>query len=258
MPSYPFALQLYSVRDHLSRNPVEGLSRVREAGYRYVELAGYYDLPVTRLKELLDEYGLNAVSMHVGYELVVGRIEDVIRDAQFLGAFNVVVPWVGSEICPDRDAWLDAAESMDDAGAILRKAGLSLSYHNHAHEFEYFDDEMIFDLIFSNSDPENLQVELDLCWATVGKADVLEILNRYQGRIPLIHVKDYKPGDEDGQITVTELGQGVMDFSAVLPAALNAGAGWFIVEQDSSEKDTLESARENAVFMKEFGRQETR
>lgn|GEM_PF-2336936 len=81
-----------------------------------------------------------------------------------------------------------------------------------------------------------------------------ELLQRYEGRIPLVHVKDYLPGDEEGQATVTELGQGVMDFKTVLPAALNAGAGWFIVEQDSSEKDTLESARINAAFMQEFGR----
>jgi len=139
MPSYPFALQLYSVRDHLARNTVEGLRRVREAGYRHVELAGYYDLTVTRVKELLDDCGLLPVSMHVPYELVTGRTDEVIKDALFLGAFNVVVPWVGGEMCPDRDAWLEAAENMDDAGARLREAGLSLSYHNHTHEFNYFD-----------------------------------------------------------------------------------------------------------------------
>lgn len=254
MPSYPFALQLYSVRDHLAGNSREGLRRVREAGYRHVELAGYYDLPVTRVKELLDDLGLVPVSMHVPYDLVTGKTSDVIRDAQFLGAFHVVVPWVGGEMCPNRDAWLEAAENMDDAGALLKEAGLSLSYHNHAHEFEYFEEETIFDIIFGNSDPENLQIQLDLCWAVVGKADVLEILRRYEGRIPLVHVKDYTPGDEEGQVTITELGRGVMDFKVLLPAALNAGASWFIVEQDSSEKDTLESARDNAVFMREFGR----
>lgn len=254
MPFYPFALQLYSVRDQLGGNPAEGLRRVREAGYQHVELAGYYDLPPRQLKELLDTCGLNPISMHTGYDRVIGETEQVIKEARILGVFHVVVPWLGVETCPDRDAWLEAANNMNDVGASLLKEGLSLSYHNHAHEFERIGEELIFDLIFGNSDPENLQSELDLCWAAVGNTDVPGLLYRYEGRVPLVHVKDYRIGEDDGLVTFTELGKGIMDLDAVLPAALNAGASWFIVEQDVSESDSLESARENAVYMQDFGR----
>jgi sugar phosphate isomerase/epimerase len=40
-----------------------------------------------------------------------------------------------------------------------------------------------------------------------------------------------------------------MDWNRVLPAAKAAGARWFIVEQDESETDSMESAAANAAFM---------
>ena len=80
----------------------------------------------------------------------------------------------------------------------------------------------------------------------VGKADVDALLKRLQGRVPLVHVKDFKSVETP---VFAELGKGMIDWNRILPAALRAGTKWFIVEQDASEHDSMESARENAVFM---------
>ncbi len=252
MESYPYALQLYSVRDHLNANLAEGLDRVKDAGFHYVETAGDYSLSAFKLRNMLDASGLAPISMHIPYDKVVGCTEKVIEEAQTLMASYVVVAWLGGEICPDRDAWLEAAENMDDAGALLEKEGLTLCYHNHAHEFEYYGDETILDMIFNNSDPDNLKMELDLCWAAVGRADICGILERYRDRVPLVHVKDYKMPEPAKAVAFTELGKGILELSMLLPAARDAGVQWFIVEQDESERDSLESARENAQYMARF------
>ena len=252
MQPYPYALQLYSVRDYCEANPESGLRRVKTAGYDYVELAGLYGLEATALKDLLDTVELTPVSMHVGIEEIVGDTSSVARQAKEMGVDYVVVPWLGGEACPDKKHWLLAAESMNVVGAALRGEGIHLCYHNHAHEFERLDDVAIFDLIFSNTDPESLKIELDTCWSTVGGEDTVALMQRYAGRIPLVHIKDCKPLADSGDAPVqfTELGRGIMDFTRVLPAARAAGATWFIVEQDESDGDTLESAEINAAFMK--------
>ena len=97
-----------------------------------------------------------------------------------------------------------------------------------------------------------LKIELDMCWASVANADVYDILKRYRNRIPLVHVKDCKLQDADHSAVFTELGKGVLDWPALLPAAKDVGAQWFIVEQDESEGDSVESARQNALYMQRF------
>ncbi len=250
MQDYPYALQLYSVRDHCERNPEAGLRRVKESGYDYVELAGLYGLDASDYKALLDAVGLTPISKHVGYEIIAADIEEVQRQARILGVSYVVVPWLGVETCPDREHWLLAAQQMNSAGAKLRESGIHLCYHNHAHEFARIDGNLIFDLIFENSDAENLSIELDTCWAHAGGMDVPALLARHVGRVPLAHIKDCKPLTGPESVVFTELGRGVMDWDTVLPAAKAAGAQWFIVEQDESEGDSMESAAVNAAFMK--------
>ena len=249
MQEYPYALQLYSVRDHCEQDPEAALRRVKEIGYDYVESAGFYGLDAATYKALLDAVGLAAVSMHVGYELIAADIGEVQRQAQLLGVSYVVVPWLGAETCPDREHWMLAARQMNSAGAILRERGIHLCYHNHAHEFARVDGGMIFDLIFENSDAESLSIELDTCWAHVGGMDVPALLALHAGRVPLAHIKDCKPMTGPETVVFAELGRGAMDWDAVLPAAKAAGAQWFIVEQDESEGDSMESAAVNAAFM---------
>ncbi len=255
MIAYPYALQLYSVRDYMGKNPAEGFDLVKEAGYRYVETAGNYEITAFKMRNMMDASGLVPISMHIPFDEIVQHPGQVIENAQTLKVSYVVVPWLGGESCPDRNAWLEAAETMDDAGALLAREGLTLCYHNHAHEFERFGEETIFDLIFNNSDPENLKLELDMCWAAVAKANVCDILKHYRGRIPLVHVKDYKQPMPDMPVVFTELGKGMLTWQTLLPAALDAGARWFIVEQDESESDSMASAGENAAYLQRFNQQ---
>ena len=252
MMSYPYALQLYSVRDYLEENTAEGLDLVKEAGFSYVETAGDYHLTAFKLRNLLDASGLVPVGMHVSYEQAVCHTDQIIEQAHTLMTPHVVIAWLGAERCPDRESWLEAAETMDDAGALLEKEGLTLCYHNHAHEFQHFGDETIFDLIFNNSDPDNLKIELDMGWASVANADIYAILNRHRNRIPLVHVKDCILPDAGKPAVITELGKGMLDWQSLLPAARDAGAQWFIVEQDDAEVNTMESAGANARFMRHF------
>ncbi|KRE29810.1 hypothetical protein [Paenibacillus sp. Soil522] len=63
-------VQLYSVRNVLEKNVPQTLAALSAAGFREVELAGYYQIPPGQMKALLEQTQVRAVSTHVQLELL--------------------------------------------------------------------------------------------------------------------------------------------------------------------------------------------
>lgn len=247
MGTIPFALQLYSVRDHLGKDLAGTLKRVKDIGYDYVEVAGMPRMTAAECKGVLDDSGLQPISSHVPYDVVTGQPDQAIEDAVTLGIKYVVVPWIGGKkMVPDKDAWVACGKALDEAGARLREGGVQLCYHNHAHEFERFDGEFIYDILLGAAKSENLAVEPDTYWIKYGGVDPVTVIEKYSGRCPLLHIKDMAAGEERAMV---EVGRGTIDWKPILAAGADAGTQWYIVEQDESSRDSLESAKISAAFM---------
>lgn len=247
MSSIPFALQLYTVRDHLEKDTPATLRRVKDIGYDYVELAGIGMYGPREYNQMLSDAGLQAISGHFPFDDVVKNTGAVIETVHALGLRYAVVPWLGGELCPDRNAWIAAAKAMNEAGARFRHADIALCYHNHAHEFERDNGQYILDILFESSDAHNLAAELDTYWVKFGGADPAQYIAQYSGRVPLLHLKDMTGGDSR---TFAEMGRGIINWTPILQAAAKAGVQWYIVEQDECPGDTLESARVSAEFVR--------
>ncbi|MFA6242087.1 MAG: sugar phosphate isomerase/epimerase [Candidatus Hydrogenedentales bacterium] len=247
MATLPFALQLYTVRDHMDTDIPGTLKRVKEIGYDNVELAGLGPYTAEEYSYFLADAGLTAISAHFGFNEVVHETAMVAEAGDALGLAFIVMPWLGGELCPDMDAWVANIAALDQSGASLREMGITLCYHNHAHEFERINGKCIFDQIFDTASPENLSAELDTYWAKFGGADPVSTIKKYTGRCPLIHVKDMEAEEPR---SFTELGRGIMDWKSIFAAARHADVRWYIVEQDVCKGDSLESARIGAEFMR--------
>jgi sugar phosphate isomerase/epimerase len=249
MSGIPFALQLYTVRDHLKKDTAATLRRVKEIGYDFVELAGLGPNGPNEYNRMLAGAGLQAISGHFPYEDVVSKTDRVIEAVQALGLQYAVVPWLGGDLCPDKDAWLAAVNAMNEAGARFREADITLCYHNHAHEFQRIDGQYILDLIFQSAEAHHLAAELDTYWIKYGGADPATYIGQYNGRAPLIHLKDMTGGDNR---TFAEMGRGIIEWAPILEAAIQAGVRWYIVEQDECAGDSLECARISADFVRDL------
>ena len=247
MTALPLAIQCYSVRDHLERDPESTLRRLKEIGYDHVELFDIRPDSAARNREWLEGVGLGLVAAHLDFDLVTGSTDEAVAAARTLGAPRVVIPWV------DRDSaagWIAAAEAMAAAGARFREAGIPLGYHHHEHEFVTYDGRTAFDLIFETAPSDHLFVEIDTYWAVEGGANPVTMLERFGARCPLLHVKDRAaPG---GSCRFAEIGAGVTEWDPIFRAARASGVQWFIVEQDDSAGDSLESAARSARFMKQW------
>jgi sugar phosphate isomerase/epimerase len=106
------------------------------------------------------------------------------------------------------------------------------------------------DVLLNETPTELLGLKLDTFWASLAGIDPVKMIERYRGRIPLVHLKDKARGtpvqyDETRvpKHVFKEIGQGEVDFGAFLPAAARAGVKYYYVEQDYCPGNPLDSLR---------------
>ncbi len=234
------ALQLYSIRDRLQDPTVLGevLARVREIGYRAVEVAGLGPAARSRLGAELARAGLIATASHAPLEELRADLDAVAGESRGWGCEFLVVPAL-----PHAERTLDgyrrfAAESAELA-ARLRRHGLQLVYHNHSYELERFGDRTGLEVLLEAADPDALHVELDTYWLQYGGLNPSAWIRRCSGRVPLVHCKDMAV--DQGSPFQAEVGEGNLDWSDILSACREAGTQWLVVEQDESRRDSLAS-----------------
>jgi sugar phosphate isomerase/epimerase len=151
-----------------------------------------------------------------------------------VGNKTLIVPWIEAEDRPtNSQGWIDYAKRLDRLGAKLRKDGMQLGYHNHNFEMKKYDGVTALEIIMNHTQPENLKLEMDAAWVSRGGQDPVRFMNEYPGRIYAIHAKDNAAiGIRDDEMNFAPLGEGLLDWQTILPAAKASGVKWFIIEHD--------------------------
>jgi sugar phosphate isomerase/epimerase len=96
-----------------------------------------------------------------------------------------------------------------------------------------------------------LQVEMDLGWVQYAGQQPLEYVKKYAGRLPLLHLKDFREGKPGEAIDTVELGQGDLALLEVIEAGSKADVEWIIVEQDRCANPPLQSVKTSMDWLKE-------
>jgi sugar phosphate isomerase/epimerase len=243
----PVALQLYTVRNETAVDFVGTLEKVAEMGYKGVEFAGYGDLSSTELKSHLDRLGLKAVGSHVPLDLLKNNLDEVIRYNKEIGNKYIVCPYAKFD---DFDQCKELADFLSEAGKKCKEQGLQMCYHNHAHEFEAINGEAGLDVLFKESEAQNVAAEIDTYWVTRAGVDAPGYVRKYAGRCPIIHLKDMEDSEDKH---FAEVGLGVIDIKSIVDAGYDIGAEWFVVEQDKCKRPALESAKISIDNLKKMG-----
>jgi sugar phosphate isomerase/epimerase len=230
------ALQCYTIREHAQTAAAlaRSLARVREIGYRTLQISGVGPIPAPEIRRIADAEGLAICATHEPGKTIVESPSEVVERLSILGCRHTAYPYPHLPL-DSPDAVLGLAEGLNRAGAVLAAAGMSLSYHNHALEFQRVGDKTILELLLERTDPELVRAEIDTYWVQAGGGDPAEWCRRLPGRLPLLHLKDYAVvGNEP---TMAALGEGNLDFPKIVAAAARSGCEWFIVEQDRGFSD---------------------
>lgn len=229
------ALQLYSVRDTISKDFEGTIKRVGEMGYTAVEAAGYkdglfYGKTPEEFKAVIEGVGMKVLSSHTNR----GLSEEELKSKDFAEAlkwWNIAIPAhkaAGMKYIVD--PWMAVPKSLADLktycdyfneiGKRCKENGISFGYHNHAHEFTEIEGKMMYDFMLENTNPEYVFFQMDVYWVVRGQNSPVDYFNKYKGRFQLLHIKDHK-----------ELGQsGMVGFDAIFKNTDAAGTKHLIVE----------------------------
>jgi sugar phosphate isomerase/epimerase len=162
-----------------------------------------------------------------------------------------VVPYLDAKDRPtDAAGWTALGQEMGRIAKQVRAKGMRLAYHNHDFELVDFNGRTGLELLFAAAGPD-LQTELDLAWVARAGLDPAVMLATFRGRLFAVHAKDNAPkGQAEDEGGFAAVGQGVLDWKAILPAAAKAGVQWYIVEHDQP-RDPAKVIQTGADYLRE-------
>lgn len=245
--------QLSSLKPYLTTR--EGLltacQKLYDIGYRDLQLQ-WIDPTVAPadVREVLAISGMNSIATQEYFENIWAHIEDFISFNQLTGSPSITVSRIPQDMMT-----LEGLEKFAGMMATLTErfeaAGISLDFHPIAENFEAVAG---VSAVFRVMDlmPESAGLTFCVMQAVRAGLDPVDMIHRYQGRIEICHFKDYLE-TEDGQVVLTPLGQGSIDWPPILEACRETGVQWVLAEQESWQKDAFVCAAESYTYLSELG-----
>jgi sugar phosphate isomerase/epimerase len=244
----PFGLELYSVRNLLTKDIPGTLKMVQEVGYKEVEVV--YDhwghATERELRSYLDRAGLKCTSAFYPAERYMQAFGAVVDGAKALGVEYLVCGNVPGAFDKSKtlshEDFRQAAKLFNEWASKLRAVGLRFAYHNHDYEFHLDDGKPAYDTLISGTQPGLVDFEIDVFWVKRGGQDPVAYLEGFPARFRLLHLKDMRKGTPAGDFSVgtsdeasVPLGEGILDMPAILRAGKRAGVERYYVEDESAE-----------------------
>lgn len=252
-------IQLYTLREPIAKDPAGTLKAVAEAGYKQVEMYGF-----PNCQPLIDgakAAGLAMNSSHFEWASVtapkdaaMSDFQKILEKAKEIGLSHLVIPYLTDGERRTLDDYKKIAANANKAAELSKAAGIQLSYHNHAFEFEPKDGGKTGYDIFMAEFSKDMKFEIDVFWIKVANLDPAEFITKLSGRVTQLHLKDLKAGlklPEFGSLpqdAFKELGNGIIPMEPILAAAEKAGVEHCHVEQDQSP-DPIASVRQSMAYL---------
>jgi sugar phosphate isomerase/epimerase len=248
-------IQLYTVRAAMKTDFAGTIAKVAATGYKEVEFAGlfsadggYFGHSPKDVRAILDSNGLASPSTHAGYDVVEKKWPEALEAAKIVGHSYIICPWIDEKQRARPGGWKRAVDLFNRAGEASKKAGIQFGYHNHSFEFDpalSLDGKLPYDFFLAELNPEFVTMELDLCWISVAGKDPVAYFEKYPGRFPLVHVKDWIKDSSSnsgyqgamGQSVkyggrMADVGQGSVDWKRIFAHSELAGIKHYFVEND--------------------------
>ncbi len=254
--------QMYSVRDLLgdankyAKNHETTLKQLADMGYTAIEAASYgggklYGVTPEEFKADIEAAGLKVLSSHVTRNLNDNELkskdftealkwwDECIDAHKRAGMKYMVIPWCN--VPKNLEDLQTICNFYNEVGRKVSAAGMKLGYHNHSHEYQKVDGEVMLEYMIKHTDPEYVFYQMDVYWTVRGQVSPVQMFTKYPGRFKLLHIKDH-----------TEIGQsGMVGFDAIFNNADKAGLeGWVLELEHGTTSDILQGMKLSADYIK--------
>ena len=143
-------LQLYTIGGMMGRNMDSALMAVRDAGYEYVEFAGFFGKTASEINMLLKKYGLKAISAHQDYQGIITNGEDIRDTLREIGIKYCAVPYMAPEKHKGAADYEKTVGELKTASGILNEMGIEMLYHHHEFEFKKHEGKYLSDWLIES------------------------------------------------------------------------------------------------------------
>jgi sugar phosphate isomerase/epimerase len=243
----PVGIELYSVRNEMTKDTLGTVRAIAKMGYQVVEFYGPYYAWTTDfakdVRKLMDDAGIRCNSTHNdARNFSEAGIGKAIELNGIIGSRYVVMASAGR--VNGLDGWKGVAETLSKAMEKLRPAGLSAGYHNHQAEFRMVDGKRPVEVIAANT-PKDFMMQFDVGTCVEVGEDPIAWIHANPGRIRSLHLKDWAAsveGDKEKGYRVL-FGEGQAPWTKIFDAAEKVGgAEYYLIEQEGSRFPELETA----------------
>jgi sugar phosphate isomerase/epimerase len=259
--------------------PFATLKRLSDLGFHAVEISqiSMSDSNVGEIDRARVELGMEIAALSANLEAGGGAPNDtltenfdkIVADCKLLACQMVRIGMMPFSAMASHSALLDFCSRSNEMASRLAEAGIGLYYHNHHIEFARYDGTYILDIIRARA--PLMRFELDVHWIHRGGKDPVSILQDYAGLVDLVHLKDYRIGQMpddafeslqqgdyeafkrafQGVVQFAEIGEGNLDFPAIIEQSVSSGAKYLLIEQDDqygrTPFDCLATSRDNLI-----------
>jgi len=240
-------LETYAVRHAMEQDPERTLAAVRAIGYTDVELLWSFNLfgrTPAQVAATLRNEGLRAPSCHMSPGTIFVGWERSLEKAKILGHQYLFVPDFDDWTKQTLDDWREWADRFNAAGAVARKAGIWLGFHNEAYHQKPIDGQIPLDVFINRLDPSVTRLQLDVGNMLIGGGDPMLYLQKYPDRFWSFHLKD-AVADRSRD---TRIGTGIFDFKKFLAAVPSLEQKPAYVEQETANDPVADLADARANF----------
>ena len=230
-----FGVQTFTVRKAQKRCIKDAYMPLIGIGIKSFEVARikFNKKNAIKIKKLIDEYGIEILSLQVKPKDVFKSADRVVEFCNVTGCKRVVISMLPFECILGSEArfyrFLDSLDSWCDT---YSKSGITLAYHHHNWEYIRLSNgkTRMAELLEKT---EKLKFVHDTYWTAKSgvapEAQIREFGNRLLG----IHLRDltFKKRGIDVIGCDGAIGDGVIDFRSVLSAASEVGCSYYVIEQ---------------------------
>lgn len=227
--------QFYTIREHCKdlASFAESLKKVADIGYTTVQISGTCEYEADWLKEQLAANGLRCVLTHIASAKLQEQLPQVCADHKVFDCRNVGLGFYKFKEETLAEDYASFLETCKGIAKGLKEQGLYFMYHNHAHEFAKLDGKTVLQRMAEDFAPDEMGFTLDTFWVQAGGASSVDYIRALKGRLPCIHLKDFRYSALDNiREKMAAVGEGNINFEAVINAAADAGTEYLLVEQD--------------------------
>lgn len=259
-PKYKMGLQLFSVNENMTKDPIGTLKAVTTMGYEDFETFGFdgkkgtfYGRSASEFKNILEDFQSSASSGHFGFSSYLEKSEDelmrfvdqCIEGARILNMKYITWPWLAPEQ-RTIDNYKLMSGKLNRIGERVNSAGLGFAYHNHGFEFQDHGGENGFDIILKETDPALVKLQMDIYWVMhSSKRSPKTLVKEQPGRYVMWHIKDMDKKTKD----YTELGNGSINYADILPDQAESGLEFYFLEQGGNYAHSpMRSAADSASY----------